>query len=192
MNITNYLDSLKSNIYDSVDATLHPSTKYSCAILLSVYTEIMGGHLTGNMLKEWGHSQKNYDAFLKYMNQKHSEIIKFDVYKRVRVGLVHHYEPQGQYVIVLRDKITSQSGIELTDNGKIMIFNLREYFRDFKNGFEDYCDKIYGGDKKLIMNFRKSISSGFFPPQGGRVRTEYTNKKKRKNKKIFIDRSQEK
>ena len=49
-------------MYHSVDALMKRETRISCALLLATYTEIIGGLMTGNLLKE-GQSRANFSHF---------------------------------------------------------------------------------------------------------------------------------
>jgi len=59
-------------MYAGIEATMAKKESYhTCALILSTYTEIMGGLVTGNLRKEYGESRKNYEAFLPYLGQKY-------------------------------------------------------------------------------------------------------------------------
>ena len=54
---------IKNNLYPAVRCTLKKGTQFACAQLLCSYTEIMGGHISGNLGKRY-HGTKNFNTFL--------------------------------------------------------------------------------------------------------------------------------
>ena len=68
-----YFNPIRRWMYDGIEATLSQKTVHTCALSLSVYTEIMGGLVTGN-LRQDRHSSKNCDAFLPYPGSHYVQV----------------------------------------------------------------------------------------------------------------------
>ena len=139
-------------MYAGIEATLQRNTSYICALALSVYTEILGGLVTGNLKKE-NNSKGNYIAFLEYLGEPYVELHKqVNLYKRIRSGLVHEFAPKKQYIIWLSETVQDRPGLDCP--GNVVNFHLREYYRDFRNGVEKYYRKLKDGQHAdLIHNF---------------------------------------
>ena len=105
-------------MYSSIETTMKKETLHACALLLSVYTEILGGLVTGH-LKDIGHSRKNYEAFLLYLGQPYLDLHnKIDLYKRVRSAFVHEFSLKPSYIILLTDNVTEKLGIKIEGDNK--------------------------------------------------------------------------
>ena len=156
-------------MYSGIESTIKKKeSAHSCALLLSTYTEILGGLITGH-LKDIGHSKKNYEAFLSYLDQSYVDLHnQIDLYKRVRSAFVHEFSLKPSYAIWLTDNVTDKLGIEyIPDTDKVIVedgklvrrltkgslnFYVREYYRDFKNGVEKYRGEL-NTNKLLFINF---------------------------------------
>lgn len=140
----------------SIEATMKKETVYSCALLLSTYTEILGGLVTGK-LKDSNEMRNNYVAFLGYLGSKYVELHKkYDLYKNVRSKLVHEFSPRPSYVIWINEKPQDdRNGIEIIDGH--LNFHLKEYYRDFQQGVNCYLEK-WTREPMLIINFGKAMS----------------------------------
>lgn len=129
---------IRGDMYASINSTMNKDSRKSCALLLSVYTEILGGFVTGN-LKDKTKMRSNYEAFLPYLGTEYLEFHKkHDVYSRIRNGLVHEFGPKKQYVIWLTEEPSREIGFEYVQEMDLIHFRLQEYFRDFKRGVESY------------------------------------------------------
>lgn len=134
---------IKNNLYPAVRCTLKKGTQFACAQLLCSYTEIMGGHISGNLGKRY-YGTKNFNTFLEYMDPRYLELSKkINLYDVIRNGLVHEAEPKKQFLIQLSKSNPKRIGIEYYDKPSIIInFHLREYFRDFKTGINKLCSQL--------------------------------------------------
>ena len=131
-----YFGSQLSWMYAGIESTMTKESAHSCALLLSTYTEVLGGLITGNLRKQ-GETKKNFVAFLRYMGDYYVELHeKIDLFKTVRSKFVHEFSLRPPYVIWIHDKITGRKGLESNNNH--LNFHLREYYRDFKKGVENY------------------------------------------------------
>jgi len=163
MSITNmlfdqYFGRYLQFMYDGIESTMHEKTAYSCALLLSTYTEVMGGLVTGN-LKAEGNAKTNYVAFLPFLGESYVTLHKeYDLYKWVRSKLVHEFSPKPNYIIWVNKSITNKSGIDIIDGN--LDFNLREYYRDFRCGVEKYKLQ-FNSSGMIINNFQKAIRTDY-------------------------------
>lgn len=161
-------------MYAGIEATMKKDSLLLCALALSTYTEVMGGLVTGN-LKEERHSRKNYEAFLPYLGKKYFDLNNqlkkqnTTLYKIVRSKLVHEFSPRPSYMILISESEQEKIGIEVIfyENQIVnLIINVREYYRDFKNGVTKYHNKLKNWKKKQTTfgNFLKATVLDF---QGG-------------------------
>ncbi len=90
-------------MYQDIRRTIDSArANFLVALGLSVYTEIMGGLVTGN-LKDPHWSKRNYKAFLPYLGSYYVNLDnQIDLYSRVRCGLVHEYFVKGRSKIGAR------------------------------------------------------------------------------------------
>ena len=146
-------------MYAGIEATLDKESGHSCALLLSTYTEVMGGVISGN-LKDSSQMRNNYVEFLEYLGNHYVDLHeKYDLYKIVRNKLVHEFSPRPSYIILYRDTPNPNIfGIEIVDG--TINFNLKEYYRDFKNGVEKLGDEC-AKDPQKILNIMKITSIDF-------------------------------
>lgn len=143
-----------NNMKKGIENTLSKETAHPCALLLSTYTEVMGGLVTGN-LKNGRKMRQNYEAFLEYLGPDYVKLHKkFDLYANVRNKLVHEFSPRPSYVIWISEKLNKRTGIEIHDGH--LNFHLKEYYRDFKNGVNAYR-KDLDSTPTLIINFVKAL-----------------------------------
>jgi hypothetical protein len=159
-------------MYAGIEATMTNKTVHLCALGLSVYTEILGGLVTGN-LKKGGQKRKNYDAFLPYLGLKYVELddeLKLrgsSLYREVRSALVHQFTPDIGYALWLDDLPEGKPGLEYPSfgdpptiqnvEGKTTItfgphrhlnFHVKPYYWDFKNGVQKYYSELKAEMKK--------------------------------------------
>lgn len=145
-----------NTMYDAIDATIDLKIAHPCALLLSTYTEVMGGLVTGR-LKDSTAMRRNYEAFLRYLGNPYVDLNeKYDLYKHVRNKLVHEFSPRPSYIIWINSDVSNKIGIEITD-GHLNIY-LKEYYRDFKAGVEKYKQE-FNSNGSLIDNFRRAVQT---------------------------------
>lgn len=129
------------------------------ALGLSVYTEIMGGLITGH-LKDDGWSKRNYKAFLPYLGAHYVDLDKeLDLYKRVRCGLVHEYFVKGRFMIAVKSTRKNLPGIFYDCSLDHITIYIGHYFRDFKAGVQKYYNILKGGDAEALQKFKKAVIS---------------------------------
>lgn len=147
-----------------IEATMSKESSYACALALSTYTEVMGGLVTGNLRKEQGESQNNFEAFLPYLGDRYKELDNLiktqypkklkSIFHAVRSKLVHEFALRGSHFIVLSEipnedtlGIELQSNYAYANNVKIqeythINFHIREYYRDFRKGITKYYNEL--------------------------------------------------
>ena len=160
-------------MYHSVDALMNRETRISCALLLATHTEIIGGLMTGNLLKV-GHSRSNFSHFIEKMGGKYEEIHQqINLHKMLRSGLVHEYAPKKQFIVWLTEKPEDgKNGVAIY--GDVLNINLQEYYRDWKKIVEEFYSELMSLTKpELTVKFLNSINSladylgqGFVPEKG--------------------------
>ena len=174
--IESYFDRfVKGEMYHSVEGLLTRETRISCALLLATYTEVIGGLMTGNLLKD-RHSKVNFTHFIKKMGKSYEDVdSKVNLFKRMRSGLVHEFAPKKQFIVWLTEsEQDGRCGVEYYDGSDVLNIHLREYYRDWKKVVESYYDELMAGtNPKLTVNFLNSMKSvadylgqGFVPEKG--------------------------
>lgn len=164
---------------DISNATDKAAANFLVALGLSVYTEVMGGLVTGR-LKKPGKASANYRAFLKYMGPYYVQLdSKINLYNRVRCGLAHEYFIKGPGVVArtLADENDSSQNVPgitvsskdaplliRTDTGPTKLppdtiaFGTRNYFRDFRQAVEAYYrDLLRPESIALVANFKQAL-----------------------------------
>jgi len=143
--IREFVTKVEAFMVNDLQAALSENANFLPALGLLVYTEILGGLVTGNLIT--GPKVDNFKAFLKYLGNPYLELdAKFDIYGKVRSGLVHQY--------LLNQEGTIRRGIEPHDICGVLIRNdswieiaVDKYFDDFKRAIAKYkCDLL---DKQL-------------------------------------------
>lgn len=151
-------------MYAGIEATMQKETIMTCTLVLSVYTEILGGFVNGK-LREEGRSRENYEAFLKYLGdyyvQLNYELNKrgTNLYKEVRSKIIHEFQPRPGFAFTFEKEPTDKPGLEYPLLGgapystikdrtlndptpRFLIFRVKEYYRDFRAGVEKYQSAI--------------------------------------------------
>lgn len=148
-----------SQMYSGIEFTMKNESVHSCALLLSTYTEVLGGFVTGK-LKDSNEMRNNYVTFLEYLGGHYIALHeKYDLYKNVRHKLVHEFNPRPNYVIWLSEFPTQgKFGVEIIHGN--LNFNLREYYRDFKCGVDKFRDE-FNFNPIRIINSTKVITPQF-------------------------------
>jgi len=151
-----------------IESTMKKESAHSCALLLSTYTEVLGGLVTG-YLRERDKVRENFVAFLPYLGDYYVELHeKIDLYSTIRSKLVHEFSPRPSYAIWLNEKITDRKGIEPMNNH--LNFHIREYYRDFKKGVENYKKDLVNS-KELYSHFIYALAIHDFPSTEGNKKT---------------------
>ena len=174
--VESYFDRfVKGEMYHSIEALLTRETRISCALLLATYTEIIGGLMTGNLLKD-NNSKVNFTHFIKKMGQPYEDVdIKVNLHKRMRCGLVHEFAPKKQFIVFLTESAQDgRCGVEYFDESDVLNIHLREYYRDWKEVVESYYSELMAmTNPDLTVKFLNSMKSvadylgqGFVPEKG--------------------------
>ena len=144
-----YFGTQLSWIYAGIESTMKKESAHSCALLLSTYTEVLGGLVTGN-LRERGETKKNFVAFLPYLGDYYVDLHKkIDLYNTVRSKFVHEFSLRPSYLIRVNEKTTDIKGLESINNH--LNFNIREYYRDFKKGVENYKKSLVDSNELFAL-----------------------------------------
>ncbi len=145
----------------------------------------MGGLVTGNLKEKGVHSKKNYEAFLPYLGNKYVDLNnelmkqKTSLYEMVRSKLVHEFSPRGSYGIFISESEQEKIGVEVNfyqNQIFSLIINVREYYRDFKNGVKTYYhdleisvkQPIFTNGHILFDNFMNAIVDRSSVEQAGK------------------------
>lgn len=165
--------------HDISEATDKAAANFLVALGLSVYTEVTGGLVTGE-LKNPSWASKNYKAFLNYMGSYYVQLDnRINLYKRVRCGLAHEYFIKGPGIVArtLVDQNGSPENVPgillsakdsplsiITESGPrtlpmdTIAFGLRNYFRDFQRAVDRYHqDLLRPENLHLIAKFEKAL-----------------------------------
>lgn len=143
-------------IYNDIDRAIKDAkANFLVALGLSVYTEVIGGLITGH-LHDSGWSKRNYQAFLPFLGPEYVELDKkIDLYRRVRCGLVHEYFIKGPHaMIAVKFDDSKYPGIVYTEKLDHITIAVEHYFRDFKSGVQKYHSSLKSGDKQAVHNFQ--------------------------------------
>ncbi|GEM_PF-6287252 len=140
-------------MYAGIESTMKKDSSQACALLLSTYTEVLGGFVTGK-LKDPHSMRTNYEAFLPYLGEHYVNLHeKYDLYGIVRNKLVHELSPRPSYIIWIRKSPQKDTfGIEIVDG--TLNFNLQEYYRDFRNGIAKYREEFNRNGMRIINAMR--------------------------------------
>lgn len=148
-------------MYDGIEILLEKGKAHHlCALALVTYTEVMGGLVTGK-LKEKGKSKSNFEAFLPYLGEKYVKLNdRFSIYNDVRSKLVHEFAPRLSHGIWITE-ITHDSIIGIEYKNNHLNFHLREYYRDFKNGVEQYRKDLenFKDNEEILDKFIESTKA---------------------------------
>lgn len=134
--IREFVTKVEAFMVNDLQAALSGNANFLAALGLLDYTEILGGLVTGNLIP--GPKVGNFEAFLKYLGKPYLDLdAKFDIYGKVRSGLVHQY--------LLNQEGTIRRGIGPHDICGVVIRNdgwieiaVDKYFADFKEAIGKY------------------------------------------------------
>ena len=183
--INDVLNPIVDDVFHSIEITLNDKTKKSCLALLMMYTETFGAlysikpkyskNDTNLFNVDFPRDSKlNFKKCLEYMGTSYVELYeKMDEYKDskgisrnlcdvLRHGVIHEFTPKITYSINTKDD--ASLGIDYTPHLMIKI-NLKQYFQDFKKGYEKWKNEIDNNFERslnVLHVFKQS-----FPPQGG-------------------------
>lgn len=165
-------------MYPDMETAIEGGASTLAALGLSVYTEILGGLVTGK-LGEDRQNRLNFEAFLiRYMGEPYRELVmrkQDNIYRLVRCGLVHEYSLKGGAqgaMVVIDEPCDCKCGIffedveEAGNRVRCMRFSVPQYFSDFKRGANRYQRQLVADrDLELIKNFMKGLGRLISPPR---------------------------
>jgi len=135
---------------------MEPGPNFVVAMVLSEYTEIMGGFATGKLC-DVGKSAENYRRFLEYLGCYYEQLdSQLDLYATVRCGLAHEYFVKGPSTIVWRKSRALEKGVYL--NGNRIVFNCEAYYKDWKDAVSKYMRDMET-DQNLQKNLVKVVDA---------------------------------
>ena len=141
-------------MFHDIDAAIERKANLLAALGLSSYTEVLGGLVTGH-LREEGKASSNYRAFLPYLGPQYVNLNnRYDLYKRIRCGLVHEYFIKGSSTVRMESGGPLNCGIIF--HGQECHFVVKKYYRDLKEGIACYRQQL-GTNGDLFARFRQSI-----------------------------------
>jgi hypothetical protein len=134
--IEEFVSKIEAFMLNDLQAAISGNANFLAALGLLDYTEIVGGLITGKLIP--GPKKGNFRAFLKYLGKPYLDLdAKFDVYGKVRSGLVHQYLLNQEGTIRMRARHNDICGIIIKDDGWIEIV-VEKYFNDFKKAIQNY------------------------------------------------------
>jgi hypothetical protein len=99
-------------------------------------------------------SKQCYETLLGRFGTEYQELIDsgFDVYGKVRCGLVHSYLIENSSIINLRK---GKCGIRIDFANDKYVFNIVTYFEDFKKAIDNYINSLKSEDiERMEKAFR--------------------------------------
>jgi len=158
-------------IFNDIENSIRAKANYIVALALLVYTEYIGGLITGDLGVQ-KKSKTNFNAALKYFewkgNKKYYSNFEvkikgsdktLDVYEIFRCGMVHEYFSKGICIVHNNPQhpdccVDNDVGIGWVGNQ--LRFHNNAYFRDFKHAVNKYYAELIEGTKKS-NNFSTTI-----------------------------------
>jgi hypothetical protein len=146
---------------NDIERTMQQGCNFLCALGLVAYTEIMGRLVIGKLGEE-GYGRQSFRSFLKYMGEKYVALDKsYDLYKRVRCGLIHEYFIVGPSTISMDALPALETGIKIDEKG-ITYFYVPTYFQNFKKAAERYLrelleDENIEGRRKFLETIQGKV-----------------------------------
>lgn len=154
-------------IYHDVEAAIQGKANYLAALGLVVYTEFMGGLVSGG-LGEKGRSRERFYAFFNRLGPEYEDVGKrrelVKIYGNVRCGLAHAYFIDQDSVV----KMTiggghgETCGIEVEPATGTVWFIVERYWRDFKRAVGEYHrELVEEKSRELLTKFRKAVGDAW-------------------------------
>ena len=141
-----------------IKKAMEQGCNFLSALGLVAYTEIMGRLVTGT-LGERGYSKESFCSFLKYMGEKYVELDRlYDLYTKVRCGLVHEYFIVGPSTISMDIIEALETGIKIDKETGITYFYVPAYFENFKEAAKKYLGELLAEENvEMRRNFLQTI-----------------------------------
>ncbi|MBI2846858.1 MAG: hypothetical protein HYX82_03155 [Chloroflexi bacterium] len=138
--VQEFVSKIEAFMVNDLQTVISGKANFLSALGLLDYTEIVGGLVTGKLIS--GPKTCNFKAFLKYLGKPYLDLdANFDIYGRVRSGLVHQYLLNQQGTIRMGIRHDDICGIIIKDDGWIEIV-VEKYFDDFKKAIQNYKDDL--------------------------------------------------
>lgn len=158
-----YIDTVKDFTYKDIQVAIDGDANYLAALGLSTYTEILGGLYAGDLMNNLGdHYISFINAFFpsEYMTVN-SKLVAAGfhkgLYTAVRSGLTHEYFIKRISKVETDNMQGVNCGITYNPTSTPqIIFYVRQYFKDFKDVFEEYQQKL-NNDSATLTNFQNAL-----------------------------------
>jgi hypothetical protein len=158
-----------------INACIEGKANYTAALALSVYTEVLGGLITGNLEKsnkknlkqvkrqrqaQTGNlknsSKDNYKTFLICMGYSDGEADK--IWRYVRCGFVHQYFIKKESTVYMKG---GTKGIHIKNDRTD--FYVEKYFQEFQDAYYKYKNNLLAGKEDLLEKLEEALSSKDIP-----------------------------
>jgi hypothetical protein len=180
-----FQNQIRTFMYAGIEETLkRRETWHLCALALSVYTEVLGGLVTGR-LRVKGSEKDNYEAFLKYLGEpyvrldKEMKLHKMQLYHVFRSKLVHEFSPLPSYAIFGKSPDIKHPGLQFSFGDSLPIdfprteaihypaqnhlnIFLADYFEDFKHGVDRYYSDLKAELKNEAGPGQRPLNDNFY------------------------------
>lgn len=180
-----FQNQIRTFMYAGIEETMKRKESFHlCALALSVYTEVLGGLVTGR-LKVRGSERTNYEAFLPYLGDEYVKLDRemklhnMQLYSLVRSKLVHEFSPKPSYAIWHGDMKPKKPGLEYIfgdslpidypykdgvnypGNNHLNIY-LVEYYDDLRKGVDKYYSDLEAELKKDAGPGQRPLNDNFY------------------------------
>ncbi|MGD0395982.1 MAG: hypothetical protein ABSB26_03625 [Nitrososphaerales archaeon] len=145
-------------MFRDIQVCLEGYANFAAALALSVYTDVLGGLINGNLTAK-GESEANYSTFLGRMGYEPKKCEQY--YRDIRCGLAHQYFIKGESTVA-RVALEKTKGIHERDG--ITYFFADTYFEEFKEAYFIYKSELRS-DTSLQAMFDKALSDEIIPYQ---------------------------
>jgi len=141
-----------------INACIEGKANYTAALALSVYTEVLGGLITGNLENSSSEKDgfKNYKTFLTRMGYSEKKVGK--IYGLVRCGFVHQYFIKKESTVYMND---GTKGIDIKNDR--IDFYVEKYFQEFQDAYYKYKNDLLAGKEDLLEKLEEALSSKDIP-----------------------------
>jgi hypothetical protein len=149
-----------------MNAVIRNESNNLAALVLSAYTEALGGFYAGTLSPK--NSGYNYNGFIytffppEYteVDSKMAKDHKYQgLYKSVRCSVVHEYLIRDRFMSIMDYGDNENCGIRYDPNGKPPIkFYVKQYLSDFRRAFNYYLELIES-DNYLLLRFIRALRS---------------------------------
>ena len=152
-----FIQKIEAFMVNDIQAAIEGKANFLAALGLLDYTEILGGIVSGNLIKppEGWSKEDNFKVFLPYLDttyqssnkqpyqdlNNHLKKLNKSIYGKVRSGLVHQYLLSQTGEIRMTERRGDDCGIMIDSHGSIT-FVVQRYFCDFRAGLAKYKEDL--------------------------------------------------